>query len=147
MKAILSAEIQVVTSFQDADPLGIIYHGNYFRYFEDARRALMEKLDYSYLEMSASGYMYPLSETYVKYIQPIRFEHAIRVTAEVVEWENRIQINYVIYDADTGRRLTKAYTRQVAVKLDTGELCLVMPTVFREKMAAFSAAEEVHDAY
>lgn len=28
----LSAEVTIVTSFQDADPMGVIYHGNYFRF-------------------------------------------------------------------------------------------------------------------
>lgn len=136
-----TAELTLVTSFQDADPLGIIYHGNYFRYFEQARRLLTEQIRYGYLEMKESGYMYPVTETWVKFIQPIRFEQAIRVTAELVEWENRLRVNYVIYDAETGRRLTKAYTTQVAVRLDTGELCLETPAVFTEKLRARLARE------
>lgn len=41
----LEAEVTMVTSFQDADPMGVIYHGNFFRYFEEARRVLMEKIN------------------------------------------------------------------------------------------------------
>jgi len=140
---VLHSELRLVTSFQDADPMGIIYHGNYFRYFEEARRLLMEQMGYSYLEMQESGYMYPIVETKVRYIQPIRFQQAIRVTAEVVEWQNRIRVNYTIYDVQTGRRLTKAYTMQVAVRGDTGELCLVMPDVFAEKYRACLVRKEV----
>ena len=72
----------------------------------------------------------------MKYIQPIRFQHRIRVVAELAEWENRILIRYVIYDADTGKRLTKAQTTQVAVKMDTGELCLVTPDALRKRLRA-----------
>lgn len=132
----LSAEITLLTSFQDADPLGIIYHGNYFRYFEEARRTLMDRIGYGYLEMKASGFMFPLSETRVKFIQPIRFQHRIRVVANLEEWENRILVRYAIYDAETGRHLTKAHTTQVAVRMDTGELCLVTPDAFRERLRA-----------
>ncbi len=39
----LRTEVAMVTSFQDADPMGVVYHGNYFRFFEEARRILMEK--------------------------------------------------------------------------------------------------------
>jgi len=141
--AVLQSALTLVTSFQDADPMGIIYHGNYFRYFEEARRLLMEKIGYSYLEMKASGYMYPIVETKVRYIQPIRFQQEIRITAAVVEWQNRIRINYVIYDAQTGQRLTKAYTMQVAVRLDTGELCLVMPDIFMKRYEACLLQREV----
>ena len=134
----LSAEITLLTSFQDADPLGIIYHGNYFRYFEEARRTLMDQIGYGYLEMKASGFMFPLSETRVKFIQPIRFQHRIRVVADLEEWENRILVRYAIYDAETGRHLTQAHTTQVAVRMDTGELCLVTPDAFREKIEGLS---------
>ncbi len=31
------------------------------------------------------------------------------------EWENRLKIDYLIFDAESGKRLTKGYTTQVAV--------------------------------
>lgn len=30
---VLSAEVMITTAFQDADPMGVVYHGNYFRFF------------------------------------------------------------------------------------------------------------------
>jgi len=42
----LESEVTLVTSFQDADPMGVIYHGNYFRFFEEARRIMMDKIEY-----------------------------------------------------------------------------------------------------
>ena len=33
--ALLTAELTLTTAFQDADPMGVIYHGNYFRFFEE----------------------------------------------------------------------------------------------------------------
>ncbi len=136
--ALLSAEVIILTSFQDADPMGIIYHGNYFRYFEEARRALMDKIGYGYLEMKASGFMFPLSETHVKFIQSIRFQHRIRVVADLEEFENRILVRYAIYDVETGKRLTKAHTTQVTVRMDTGELCLATPEALRERLRSYS---------
>lgn len=41
---VLSSEVLITTAFQDADPMGIIYHGNYFRFFETARHELLKKL-------------------------------------------------------------------------------------------------------
>jgi Fe-S oxidoreductase len=54
----LTAEITLTTSFQDADPMGVIYHGNYFRFFEEARRVLMLKVDYEhYFKQYAPEYL------------------------------------------------------------------------------------------
>ena len=135
----LKVEVTLVTSFQDADPMGIIYHGNYFRFFEAARHALLEQIDYSYDAMYASGYLWPIIDVRVKYIRSIRYNHEVRVTAELAEWENRMKVNYVIYDAATNERLTRGYTMQVAVDRKTEEMCYISPKVFSEKVESWYA--------
>ncbi|MEZ9232408.1 acyl-CoA thioesterase [Vibrio amylolyticus] len=130
----LESEVTLVTSFQDADPMGVIYHGNFFRFFEEARRVLMDKIEYGYHAMSDSGYMWPIIDTRVKYVKAIPFNHKIRVTAKLVEWENRLRVDYVIYDADTDARMCKAHTTQVAVDMKSEEMCFVSPTVFTDRV-------------
>ncbi|NAX20284.1 acyl-CoA thioesterase [Vibrio sp. V39_P1S14PM300] len=130
----LEAEVTLTTSFQDADPMGVIYHGNYFRFFEEARRVMMDKIGYGYLAMNASGYMWPIIDTRVKYVKAIPFNHAIRVKATLTEWENRLRVDYLISDADTGQRMCKAHTTQVAVTIAEQEMCFVSPKVFTDKV-------------
>ncbi|KJY81966.1 4-hydroxybenzoyl-CoA thioesterase [Vibrio galatheae] len=130
----LEAEVTLVTSFQDADPMGVIYHGNYFRYFEEARRVMMDKIDYGYLAMNASGYMWPIIGTQVKYVKAIPFHHEIRITAKLTEWENRLRVDYVIYDAQTGQRMCKGHTMQVAVEMASQEMCFASPKVLLDKV-------------
>ncbi|EKO3480979.1 acyl-CoA thioesterase [Vibrio fluvialis] len=131
----LETEVTLVTSFQDADPMGVVYHGNYFRYFEEARRELLDKIAYGYLAMNDSGYMWPVIDTRVKYVKAIPFNHKIRVHARLTEWENRLRIDYVIFDAERGQRMCKAHTTQVAVERQTQEMCFVSPTVFTDKVS------------
>lgn len=135
--AVLQAEITLRTAFQDADPMGVIYHGNYFRFFEAARRTMMEQIDYGYMAMKASGYMWPIIDTAVRYVKPIKFDQSIIVSAKLTEWENRLRTDYVIYDATTRKRLTKGHTIQVAVSIDTEEMCFVSPTVFTQKLEVY----------
>ena len=130
----LESEVTLVTSFQDADPMGVIYHGNYFRYFEEARRVMMDKIEYGYLAMNASGYMWPIIGTQVKYVKAIPFNHEIRVTAKLTEWENRLRVDYVIYDGKTGQRMCKGHTMQVAVAMETEEMCFASPKVLTDKI-------------
>ena len=135
--ALLTAELTLTTAFQDADPMGVIYHGNYFRFFEEVRRLLMENIDYSYHQMQASGYLWPIIDTRVKYVKPVPFDHRIRITATLTEWENRLRVDYVIYDEQTNARMTKAYTMQVAVSIETGEMRLASPSIFTDKIKAW----------
>lgn len=130
----LESEVTLVTSFQDADPMGVIYHGNYFRYFEEARRIMMDKIEYGYLAMNASGYMWPIIGTQVKYVKAIPFNHEIRVTAKLTEWENRLRVDYVIYDSKSGQRMCKGHTIQVAVAMETEEMCFASPKALTDKV-------------
>ncbi|MEZ9724168.1 acyl-CoA thioesterase [Vibrio splendidus] len=130
----LQSEVTLITSFQDADPMGVIYHGNYFRFFEEVRRIMMDKIEYNYHEMKDSGYMWPIIDTRVKYIKAIPFNHQIKVFAKLTEWENRLRVDYEIHDANTGARMTRAHTMQVAVTIEEQEMCFASPKVFIDKV-------------
>ncbi|WP_155694783.1 acyl-CoA thioesterase [Aliivibrio fischeri] len=130
----------ITTAFQDADPMGVVYHGNYFRFFEKARHEMLEKIGYSYRDMMVSGYVWPIIDTRVKYVKSIPYDHKIRVEATLTEWENRMRVDYVIYDAETSVRMTKAHTMQVAVSIETEEMCFVSPRVFTDKVEAYHNA-------
>lgn len=130
----ISAEIAVVAQFYDLDPMKVVWHGNYARYLEQARCALLEKLGYSYPEMEQSGYAWPIVDLRVKYVRPVRYSQRIRVEARLVEYENRLKIAYVCRDDTSGEIVTKAHTIQLAVKIDTQELRLESPAVLLDKV-------------
>ena len=130
----ISAEIAVVAQFYDLDPMKVVWHGNYARYLEQARCALLEKLGYSYQEMEQSGYVWPIVDLRVKYVRPVRYSQRIRVEARLVEYENRLKIAYVCRDDTSGEIVTKAHTIQLAVKIDTQELRLESPAVLLDKV-------------
>src|SRR5690606_8463621 len=117
-----------------ADPMGVIWHGNYFRYMEVAREALLDSLDYGYIRMNESGYVWPIVETQVKYVAPVMFGQKLRVTATLTEYENRLRIEYEIFDAETGERTTRARTTQIAVNRETKEMCFESPAILFEKL-------------
>ncbi len=130
----ISAEIAVVAQFYDLDPMKVVWHGNYARYLEQARCALLEKLHYSYPEMEQSGYVWPIVDLRVKYVRPVRYSQRIRVEARLVEYENRLKIEYVCRDDTSGEIVTKAHTIQLAVTIDTQELRLESPAVLLDKV-------------
>jgi acyl-CoA thioester hydrolase len=134
MKAIFSTELAMVVPFHDVDSMGITWHGNYLRYFEVARCKLLDELGYNYRQMMHSGYAWPIVDTQLKYVKSSTFDQHLIVHAAIVEWENRLRINYQIRDAETGQRITKGYTIQAAVEIETEELCFVTPPVFRQKI-------------
>ena len=132
------AEIETQVQFYDLDPMEIVWHGNYAKYLELARCALLDKIDYNYTQMKASGYAWPIIDLHLRYAGPARFMQRLKVRATIVEWQNRLKIDYLITDAASGKRLNRASTTQVAVDIATGEMCFVSPSVLFEKLGIAS---------
>jgi acyl-CoA thioester hydrolase len=126
-RGVLAASVDVVVPFHDVDAMQIVWHGHYAKYLELARFALMDKLGYGYDVMRVNGFKWPIVDLQIRYGQPAVVGQRLTVAAELVEWENRMVIDYVITDAATGARLTRASSTQVAVSVETGELRLVSP--------------------
>jgi acyl-CoA thioester hydrolase len=128
------AEVETQVQFYDLDPMEVVWHGHYAKFLELARCALLDKIDYNYAQMKASGYAWPVIDMHIRYLQPAVFGERIRIRSELVEWENRLKLQYLITDVVTGLRLTKATTVQVAVEMSARQMCLVSPPVLFEKL-------------
>lgn len=140
-KGKLSAAIEFSVEFYDVDSMHIVWHGNYIKYFEKARCALLEKIGYGYPQMTESGYAFPVTEIQSKYIKPLFFQQRIRVTATLEEYESILRISYIIQDLQTGEITTKGRSSQVAVKIDTRTTCFDCPDIFIAKVQALMTQE------
>lgn len=135
-KSLVCAEVEMEVPFQDVDAMQVVWHGNYFRYFEAARSKLLRMIDYDYAEMRASNYMWPIIETRVRFVKAVRYRQLIMVGAALMEWENRLKIDYLIRDLHSGARLTTGTTVQCAVDARNNELQLVSPPILLERLKA-----------
>jgi len=128
------AKTEIQVQFFDLDPMEIVWHGNYARYLEIARCALLDSIEYNYEQMKQSGYAWPIIDMQLRYIAPAHFGQHLKVHVEIVEWEYRLKMKYLITDAATGQRINRATTTQVAVDTLTGEMCFVSPPILFEKL-------------
>lgn len=137
-KTILArAQVDIRIPFHDVDLLEVAWHGHYVRYFEVARCELFDAIEYNYQQMKASGFAWPVIELHVRYAKPAGFNDVVTVVAQLVEIENRLKIDYEVRDAQ-GTRLTKAYTVQVAVDMQTREMCFVSPPILQQKVEQYA---------
>nr|RAW03829.1 acyl-CoA thioesterase [Aerococcus urinae] len=137
MKAIVTASAPVVAQFYDLDPMNIVWHGNYAKYFEIGRRALLIKIGYDYMAMQASGFAWPVIDMHIRYYRSLELGRPAEIIAGVTEWENRLKISYQIDDLETGRKLTRGHTVHVAVDIKSKEMQWETPPVLRGKLAPF----------
>jgi acyl-CoA thioester hydrolase len=131
-EGVLQAEVELLVPFFDVDMMEVVWHGHYVKYFEEARCALLDKLGHNYRQMRDAGYAWPIIDLQVRYIRGAQFGQRIKVRADLVEWENRLKINYLITDVATRERMTRGSSVQVAVEIATREMLLASPRVFVE---------------
>jgi len=136
------AETEITVEFFDLDPLQIVWHGNYIKYFEIGRRSLMERIGFSYEEMVESGYSFPVIEISVKYLGPLKFKDKARIKSILMEYENRVLIRYEIRNAQTGLLTTKGFSTQMAYDIKARDSCFVCPTILIKKIEACTG--EIH---
>lgn len=67
----LSTKKQLDIRFSEVDSMGVVWHGSYMLYLEDAREAFGERYNLGYLRFFDEGYYAPLVDVQLKYKQPI----------------------------------------------------------------------------
>ncbi|KRP59708.1 acyl-CoA thioesterase [Pseudomonas trivialis] len=129
---VLHCDTEILVPFFDVDTLHVVWHGHYVKYLEVARCALLDRIGHNYSAMREAGYAWPVIDMQLRYVRGAVFGQTINVRASLVEWENRLKINYLITDLASGERLTRASTVQVAVEITSREMQLVSPTLFTD---------------
>ncbi|MGC5699941.1 acyl-CoA thioesterase [Pseudomonas sp. NFXW11] len=132
---VIHADTQILVPFFDVDTMHVVWHGHYVKYLEVARCALLDKLGHNYNQMLESGYAWPVIDLQLRYVRGAVFGQTLNVRASLVEWENRLKINYLITDLASGQRLTRASSVQVAVEIASREMQLASPKVFTDAVA------------
>ncbi|WP_263143827.1 acyl-CoA thioesterase [Pseudomonas sp. RIT-PI-AD] len=138
---VLQAEVEILVPFFDVDSMDVVWHGHYVKYLEIARCALLERIGHTYTDMRAGGYAWPIIDLQLRYVRGARFDQRIRVRADLVEWENRLKIHYLISDAASGERMTRGSSVQVAVDMASREMQLASPKAFVEAVERALARE------
>lgn len=134
-----SATVELEPAFHDLDPMNVVWHGRYVQYMELARCALLRTIGYDYPQMCESGYAWPVVDMRVRYSRPLRYGQRVAIRATIVEWDNRLKIDYEVRDVASGERLTRAYTVQVAVDMANGEMLYVCPPVLLQRLGVVPA--------
>ena len=125
--SLYQTEYELKVSFEELDPMNVVWNGNYMRYLERARVDLFGKLKYSYFQMHEDGIAYPLAKLNAKYIKPALFEDILTVKTEILSIEPTLDLKYTIYNKNTGDKIFTATTMQIAINTKTRESIFTAP--------------------
>lgn len=124
---------EVTVRFNEADPLGIVWHGHYLRYFEDGREAFGKQYGISYLDFYKHGLAVPIVSVHCDYKKPLRYGESVIVeTTYEPTPAARLHFSYRMYEAAGNHVVAIGNSVQVFVDLKSFELQLTVPEFFEQ---------------
>jgi len=121
-------EIKMTVPFYDLDPMQIVWHGNYFKYFDTARNGLFEYLGIKLYDLYTKGkYAFPLIRTSTKHIYPLRFQDEFICRATLGNVDIKIETDFEIRLVKDNTLCVKGKSEQVVLKLPEMETMLKLP--------------------
>ncbi|GEP93155.1 acyl-CoA thioester hydrolase [Chitinophaga terrae (ex Kim and Jung 2007)] len=129
----ITARTEILIRFNEADPLGIVWHGHYVRYFEDGREAFGEKYGLRYLDIFAEGYTVPVVNIQCDYKRSLRYGDKVVVETKFIDdLAAKIRFEYTLTNPASGEIVAKGSSVQVFLDKETNTLQLITPAFFTE---------------
>ncbi|AAK78252.1 MULTISPECIES: acyl-CoA thioesterase [Clostridium] len=118
---------RIKVRYAETDKMGIVYHANYYVYFEAAREDLIEGAGIKYSDMEDIGIMMPLVETKCKYHEGAKYGDYILVETTLGKLSPiKVEINYRVLRESDGKLLAEGQTTQVFVDAQNFKIIKLM---------------------
>ena len=129
----LKTQIDLTIRFSETDAMGVVWHGNYLKYFEDAREFFGEKYGMSYLDVYNNGYFTPIVKSEINHKNPLYYGEKLRVEIELdFSKAAKIVHTYNIYNIETNALCATGKTIQVFMDSKSREMVLNLPNFYAE---------------
>ncbi|MEI6150891.1 MAG: thioesterase family protein [Chitinophagia bacterium] len=128
---------QVRVRYAEADPMNVVYYGNYAQYFEVGRVESLRNLGISYKGIEDMGIMLPVVELNIKYLRPAKYDDLLTIKSQIKELptEHKIIFDQEIYNEE-GKLLTIGKVKLYFMDNKLGKRAS-MPATMLEKLSSY----------
>lgn len=86
--------------YAETDQMGVVYHSNYFPWFESARTESIRELGYTYADMEKMGIIMPVIDVHCRYLRPARYDDLIRIKTTLKELpiHHKIEFHHEVFN-------------------------------------------------
>lgn len=132
-----SSDTEIRVRYAETDQMGVVYHGNYFAWFETARAESIRKLGLTYADIEKMGVIMPVIDVQCKYLRPARYDDLItvRVILKELPVHHKIEFHHEVYN-ETGDLLATAKVILYFMEANTMRRS-TMPGALLEKLKPF----------
>jgi acyl-CoA thioester hydrolase len=138
------AETTVRVRYAETDQMGVVYHGNYFTWFEVGRVELCRQLGFEYKQMEIEDDSFiVVAEASCRYKKPARFDDLLTVRTRVADSNRRmIHFSYEILSQASGELIATGETRHVIC--DSRGRFKSLPEKYRKYFPSVRRVEKSH---
>jgi acyl-CoA thioester hydrolase len=94
------SETQIRVRYAETDQMGVVYHSNYFPYFESARAESIRKLGYTYKDIERLGIIMPVVDVHCKYMRPALYDDLLTIKTYLKELpaHHKIEFHHEVFN-------------------------------------------------
>ena len=95
-----TSEMQLRVRYAETDQMGVVYHSNFFPYFESARAESIRQLGFTYADMEKMGVIMPVIEVQCRYLRPALYDDllTIKVILKELPVHHKIEFHHEVYN-------------------------------------------------
>lgn len=95
-----SSDTHIRVRYAETDQMGVVYHANYFPYFESARAESIRQLGFTYADMERMGVIMPVVDVHCRYLRPARYDDllTIRTILKELPVHHKIEFHHEVYN-------------------------------------------------
>ena len=131
MEIELTCKTEIRVRFNEADPLGIVWHGHYIRYFEDGREDFGNRYGVGYLDFYDQGLLVPVVQVDCAFKKSLRYGDTVIVETRFVPCDAaKIKFSYRLFSQKTKELVATGNSVQVFLDREHSILQLLNPPFF-----------------
>jgi acyl-CoA thioester hydrolase len=133
MSKFLVENTEIHVRFNEADPLGIVWHGHYIRYFEDGREAFGNRYGITYLDFYNRDIVIPIVNIQCSYKRSLKYGEKVMVETKFIPADAaKLKFEYRLFKSGTDELVATGSSEQVFLDKETRILQLIAPAFFLE---------------
>jgi len=127
------SRLDIQLRYADSDQMGVIYHANYFSFYEQGRTKYLKDLGFDYHDVEKNGIIFPIREVSGNFIKPITYGEKIYLLTRVHKL-TKVKTEYFheIFN-DIGELKATGYTTVVCVDKESFQVLKMderMPDIY-----------------
>lgn len=129
----LESSVEIPIRFSETDAMGVVWHGNYLKFFEDAREKFGVEYGIEYMDAYNAGYYTPIVKSDINHKASVYYGQKVLVRAILEQHPaSKVVFRYEVHNINTGELAATGSTTQVFLTVEDRLLELIKPKFFAD---------------